>query len=623
MCGIAGELRCQSGPSGADWAEISNLMRRRGPDDHGRWDDDGHGTLVFRRLAILDLSARGHQPMIDPSGRYVLVFNGEIYNFRELRSDLESRGETFTSSGDTEVLLRALICWDVAALERLNGIFALAFYDTVDKTLLLARDHAGIKPLYFMQDQRGVVFASQYNQILRHPWSAEKDVDDSALRLYLRHGYIPAPFAMLSQTSMLDQGCWIRFAADGKTQNGSYWSFPYPLEPTLSGNEAMEAVDAAIRDAVRRQMVSDVPVGAFLSGGIDSPLIVAEILETGHSNIRTYTIATGDPESDESDDARQYAAELGVDHVVETITPNQALSLLPDVIESQSEPFGDYSIFPTMLVSKFSSQEFKVMLSGDGGDELFWGYPDRSADLIHFAPDFRTPHKIRRLRSRIREVLGRGRAASLTQKSIGDWYRIRHTRLKHGGLQNIFPEINNYDEDFAGYDYAGFDQDEAAQWLRLNEYRYHLTMVLLKVDRASMHFSQEVRVPLLDKEVVQTAAQVDWKSCLSLDKRLGKQPLRDALARHVSHQTKAKRGFEAPMSNWLRGPLREQFEDLVIKRDEFFGQRVDQQALRSLYDRHLSGYEDHAAGLWPLLSLYLPLSLNQQLPVMPRLIVEH
>lgn len=604
MCGIAGELRYQPGSTGADWAEISKLMRRRGPDDDGLWDD-AHCTLAFRRLAILDLSARGHQPMIDPTGRYVLVFNGEIYNFRELRTDLKARGVTFSSSGDSEVLLKALIYWDIAALERLNGIFALAFYDNVEKTLLLARDHAGIKPLYFMQDERGIVFGSQFNQILRHPWSATHEIDDDALRLYLRHSYIPAPFAMLSRTSMLDQGCWIRFAADGKTQNGSYWSFPYPLEPTLRGNEAMEAVDSAIQDAVQRQMISDVPVGAFLSGGIDSPLIVAKILETGHSRIRTYTIATDDATSDESDDARLYAAELGVDHVVETITSSDALSLLPDVIESQSEPFGDYSIFPTMLVSKFSSQEFKVMLSGDGGDELFWGYPDRSAELIRFAPQFRSPYTLRLLRSRLREMLGRGKASSLNQRSIGDWYRIRHTCLKRGWLQRVFPEINDRHEEFEGFDYAGFDQDEAAQWLRLNEYRHHLTMVLLKVDRASMHFSQEVRVPLLDKEVVQTAAQVDWSSCLSLDSKLGKQPLRNALARHVRHQTRAKRGFESPMSDWLRDPLREQFEDLVMNRDDFLGQRIDKGALRMLYDQHLSGAEDHAMGLWPLLSLAL------------------
>ncbi len=604
MCGIAGELRYQTGRSPADWAKISDLMRRRGPDDHGLWEN-GNCTLAFRRLAILDLSARGHQPMIDPSGRYVIVFNGEIYNFRELRADLEARGETFSSSGDTEVLLRALIVWDVAALERLNGIFALAFYDTVDQTLLLARDHAGIKPLYFMRDERGVVFGSQFNQLLQHPWSADHSVADKAVRLYLRYGYVPAPFAMLSGSSMLDQGCWIRFSADNTVEQGRHWSFPFPESPSLTGEDALDAVDSAIREAVDRQMVSDVPVGAFLSGGIDSPLVVAKILESGHSNLRTYTIATDDATSDESDDARRYARKLGVEQVVETITPDQALALLPDVIESSSEPFGDYSIFPTMLVSKFSAEEFTVMLSGDGGDELFWGYPDRSAELIRFAPVFRRPYPLRRLHALARQVLGRGRGSSLTQRTIGDWYRVRHTRLKHGWLQRVFPDIDTDPEEFDGYDYSGWQQDEVAQWLRLNEFRYHLTMVLLKVDRASMHFSQEVRVPLLDKEVVATAAKVDWQSCISLDTRTGKLPLRAALARHVNNQTTTKRGFEAPMSSWLRGPLREQFEDLVLNRGDFFGQPVDRPALRDLYDRHLAGERDFSPGLWPLLSLAL------------------
>ena len=604
MCGIAGELRYAPGPTAADWADISRLMRRRGPDDEGRWDDP-NCTLVFRRLAILDLSARGHQPMTDPSGRYVLVFNGEIYNFRELRAELEARGETFSSSGDSEVLLRALICWDVAALERLNGIFALAFYDTVEKTLLLARDHAGIKPLYYLRDDRGVLFGSQLNQIIRHPWSADHDIDPHGLRLYLRYGYIPAPHAMVSQTAMLDQGCWVRFTADGKAQHGTYWTFPFPLEPSLSGDAAMDAVDSAIREAVQRQLVSDVPVGAFLSGGIDSPLVVAKILESGHSNIRTFTIATDDAASNESDDARRYAAELGVEQTVETISADDALALLPDVIDAASEPFGDYSIFPTMLVSKLSSEAFTVMLSGDGGDELFWGYPSRTSELIRFAPTFRRPFALRRMQSLARQALGRGKASSLNQRSIGDWYRVRHTRLKSGWLQRVFPGIDAGNHEFDGYAYSGWEQDEAAQWLRFNEFRYHLTMVLLKVDRASMHFSQEVRVPLLDKEVVETAAKVDWQSCLSLDSRTGKLPLRAALSRHVRHQTTSKRGFEAPMSGWLRGPLRERFEDLVLTRDEFFGQPLDRHALRALYDRHLSGDEDHARGLWPLLSLAL------------------
>jgi len=603
MCGIAGELRFDSGPSSADWARLSELMQRRGPDDSGLWDEDGSCTLAFRRLAILDLSQRGHQPMVHSSGRYVLVFNGEIYNFRELRKDLESHGETFRSTGDTEVLLTALARWGTDALARLNGIFTIAFYDTSDRTLLLARDHAGIKPLYLMTDKRGVVFGSQFNLLLRHPWRRDHGIDRDALRLYLRFGYIPAPLAILEDTSMVEPGTWVRVSNNGERQVGRYWQFPFPADADLFGPEALEAVDTAVTNAVRRQLVSDVPVGAFLSGGIDSPLVVAKMVEAGHPDMRTYTIATGDSETDESFDAGIYAAELGVAQVTERITPEHALAMLPEVIEASTEPFGDYSIFPTMLVSKFSSNEFTVMLSGDGGDELFWGYPERSGELIRRSRDFRVPYVGRRIRSLLRQAIGRGKAGSLHMKSIGDWYLLRHTCLKAGWFERVFPGRPVDDDRFDGYEYSGFDQGETAQWLRANEFQYHLTMVLLKVDRASMHFSQEVRVPLLDMEVIETAARVDWKSCLSLDSKVGKQPLRDSLARHVRHQSRTKRGFEAPMSQWLRGPLREQFEDLVLGRQDFLGQAINRPVLRSLYDRHLSGEEDHARGLWPLLSL--------------------
>jgi asparagine synthase (glutamine-hydrolysing) len=329
------------------------------------------------------------------------------------------------------------------------------------------------------------------------------------------------------------------------------------------------------------------------------------MIEAGHPQLRTYTIGIEDDEADESAAAERYARELGIEQVVEHITPQAALALLPDVVAAASEPFGDYSIFPTMLVSRLASRDFKVMLSGDGGDELFWGYPQRSAELIRFAPTFRIPYPLRRLRSLLPRYRGDGEAPALTNMTLGDWYERRHTRMRGRWLARIFPDLPALPADFRAFEFASRDRDETAAWLRWNEFSYHLTMVLLKVDRASMHFSQEVRVPLLDRAVIDIAHQVDWRACLDLDSLTGKLPLRRSLARYVSSQTQAKKGFEAPMAEWLRGPLRERFEQLVLAPGELLGQAVDVTALRALYAEHRAGHRDHARGLWPLLSLAL------------------
>jgi len=274
MCGICGELQLGDRPARdeATIAHLSALMARRGPDAAGHWRDGAHAWLAFRRLAILDLSPAGHQPMLTPDGRYALVFNGEVYNFAALRAELERLGVGFRSTGDTEVVLQALAHWGTAALDRLNGMFALGFYDRRERSLLLARDHAGIKPLYYLRDDAGLFFASQYDQIMRHPWAAGRPISAGALALYLSLGYIPAPRALLEGTHMLPPGAWLRFDGDGRCEQGAYYRFPVYQKPELRGATADEAVNAAVTDAVRRQMVSDVPLGAFLSGGIDSPL---------------------------------------------------------------------------------------------------------------------------------------------------------------------------------------------------------------------------------------------------------------------------------------------------------------------------------------------------------------
>ena len=605
MCGIAGELRFSSGASRADWQAISDLMMRRGPDDSGAWADD-RCNVVFRRLSILDLTAAGHQPMLSADARFVLVFNGEVYNFGELRRDLEQRGVTFRSHSDSEVVLYALAEWGRDALKRFNGMFALGFYDSREQKLLLARDHAGIKPLYYLQSQAGLMFGSQYDQLLAHPWSEGLSYTPQAASMYLHLASVPAPFAILDRTFMLEPGCWLEVDRDGRMSQGCYYQFPRHHTPTLHGQEALDAVDAAITAAVKRQLVSDVPIGAFLSGGIDSPLICAKMRDAcGTSGMHAFTIGTGDDKTDESQDAVRYARELGIEQTVEHIAPDDAVNLLDDVVAACGEPFGDFSIFPTLLVSRLARRNFTVMLSGDGGDELFWGYAQRFGNLMAGVADFRHAPLGRRVRQIIRRLTRSRQTGSYRYGSLGRWQRAVHSHLPETRLEQIFPGLSAWPAEYDVYEYSGSDPDEAAQWLRWNEFVGHLTGVLLKVDRASMYNGLEVRVPLLDREVIDVAVQVDWRDCFDAAKRTGKIPLRESLARYVRFQSSIKKGFEPPMGRWLRTSLRPMMEDILLKRESLAGVSVNTEALRTLYQEHLDGLRDYGWGLWPLLSLAL------------------
>ena len=606
MCGIAGELRFRTKQAAcADWDTISSMMSRRGPDDRGFWADDEYCILVFRRLAIIDLSPRGHQPMTVESGRYTLVFNGEVYNFMDLRRQLENRGVTFRSASDSEVVLYALIEWGTEALAKFNGMFALGFYDAVEKKLLLARDHAGIKPLYYLLCDDGIVFGSQYDQLLAHPWSAHCEVSEEALGLYLRLGYIPAPWALKENTHLLEPGMWLEVSAEGHHQRGRFYMFPQYAEPSLRGEEALEAVDEAITAAVKRHLISDVPVGAFLSGGIDSPLVVAKMRSASSKVIETFTIGTGEKHTDESAEARAYAKEIGVEHTVNYISPGQVLDLTADVIDACGEPFGDYSVFPTLMVSKLASRDHKVVLSGDGGDELFWGYPSRFGRLIQLTDDLRSPLLMRRLQWGMKRVLSRVDDRCLLMDSLGNAHRAMHARLPEGLLHNIFPSLPAWPSGNNLYMYDDRDPDRIAQLSRWHELVHHLTMVLMKVDRASMYNSLEVRVPLLDRQVIDTAAKIDWHDCLHVGQKLGKLPLRHALARVVKHKTLGKRGFEVPMAAWLKTSLKEMFEEQVLKRTDILGLEINRRALCRVFEIHVNGRYNYARGLWPLLSLAL------------------
>jgi len=501
------------------------------------------------------------------------------------------------------VVLYALAEWGKPVLERFNGMFALAFYDSLEKKLLLARDHVGSKPLYYLTSPRGLVFGSQYDQLMAHPWAKGLKTNPGALSLYLCFGYIPAPYAILERTHLLEAGSWLEVDRTGKINEGRYFEFPKYQVPDLSGLDAYEAVDAALLGAVQRQVVSDVPLGCFLSGGVDSPLVTAMAQSLSHKPVKAFTIGVQNSVLDESGDAIQYAKRIGAEHQVEMIRFDQVSSLVAEVAEACSEPFGDYSIFPTLLVSKLASRQVKVMLSGDGGDELFWGYTGRMRNAIRFAHLFKLPFWLRKLRWFALKRPGEWNLRYF--KTAGEWYQSNHKHNFDPWLQAIFPGFSPFPQDYAQYYYSGSDPDQTAQWVRWNEFTGHMGNGMLKVDRGSMYNSLEVRTPILDREVIATALRVDWHSCLDVEKDIGKLPLRHTLAKRVAVQSEGKRGFTVPMGDWLRGPLREMFEDLVLAKKELLGLEVNQATMWKNFQEHLEGQFNRDWGLWIFLSLAL------------------
>ena len=610
MCGLVGSFAFHDEAGDVlanDLRPLIARMARRGPDDEGAWTDGRRCALGFRRLSILDLSRLGHQPMATPDNRHHLVFNGEIYNFRELRDELVSNGHVFRSTGDAETVLAALAAWGPAALERMNGMYALAIYDRIEQRLLLARDHAGIKPLHYALTPRGVVFGSQYDQLLAHPWLRGASFNPDGLALYLRFGFVPAPYGLHVGTYQVESGQWLAFDAAGIVRRGRSFELPRWQSPDLSGEAAVEAFDAALDRAARRHLIADVPVGVLLSGGIDSPLVAAAARAQHNGAMQAFTIAVDDPAHDESADAARYAGELGVVHVVERVGASDALALVEDVARASTEPTADHSMFPMLLVSRLARRHVKVVLSGDGGDELYWGYTSRFGSTIEQARYFGWPKLARLGAIGARRILHRGGATRdiLDYETLGRLYQRKHTLANEMDLAQILPTLPTLPRAFTAFEFDGVDLGDTAQWVRWNEFQIHLARVLAKVDRASMFHSLEVRVPLLDREVIEVAWRTDWATCLDLANRVGKRVLRSALARRVRHATAGKRGFAVPMHHWLVGPLRPLLHDLVLARPELGGLPLDRAALRTVEQQLVAGDHSKAWGLWMLLALAL------------------
>jgi asparagine synthase (glutamine-hydrolysing) len=626
MCGIAGIYRVEgSGARGAFEAAVrgmAGLMARRGPDAQGYWSDlGGHLDLGFRRLAVLDPRAEANQPMVSHDGRSVLVFNGEIYNFREIREELRRRHVPFRTTGDSEVLLEALNLWGEDAIGRLNGMFALAWYNIRERTLLLARDHAGIKPLYYFVHPRGggVAFASQFDALLHTPWGPPGELRLDVVHLYLRLHHIPPPYGLLENTFQLEPGRYLVVKPDGRVQKKAWWTLPRDPEPDLSGAEAREALAEALEHAVCRHRVADVPLGVFLSGGVDSPLVTAVARMQTDRGLKAFTIGNPGWWQDESEAAAAYARHLDVDHHLHSIDGDEAVGAVEDVLSAQYEPFADFSLLPTLLVSRLARREITVSLSGDGGDELFFGY-ERPRSLLRNGGDFRWPWLVRAaLYGAGRYGLGTPRSSAIVAGSPGDYYFDVNTRLKEHELARLAPGLPGLPEDFNLYAFDRYrGKRDLANFSRWVEFYGQLQRGLKKVDMASMHESLEVRTPLLDREVVDVSLRIDPFDSLRNGDR--KAVLRESLLQHVPAElvSRSKLGFAVPLGKWLRGPLREWAEETLVDASWPTEGVLDQEAVQSYWQQHLSGRRDLKWGLWTILSLVTWLKQHERMKTMPQ-----
>jgi asparagine synthase (glutamine-hydrolysing) len=626
MCGITGFMDSSVQSSAEELTAIATRMSdsllHRGPDDAGVFADPEFGVaLGHRRLSILDLSEGGRQPMISANGRYVLVYNGEIYNYRELQTDLSQKGVRFQSHSDTEVLLEAIAAWGIReTLDRLNGMFAFAVWDRAERKLTLVRDRLGIKPLYYGWFGSCFLFGSELKSLRQHP-SFQGEIDRNALALFLEYGYIVSPHSIFQRVSKLCPGHFLTVSPVSSDSSVSpaqpqcWWSLQDVIQRAgksttdYSYEDKLDMLRERLTDSVRRRLVADVPVGTFLSGGIDSSLVTALAQQVSSNPVKAFTIGFQEPEFDESEHAKRVADHLGVEHVMQRVTAAEAREVIPQLSSMYDEPFADSSQIPTHLVSRIARQEVTVCLSGDGGDELFCGYDrypyiDRIRRKIVWCPrSVRAPmsRMYRRIRNRLRH---RNRTSSMLEQicsTRGDRelysLLIRHWEAGRevviGGdsnrvtthLNDYWPGKNNFMESASAFDAVTYLPDD----------------ILTKVDRASMAVSLEARTPMIDHRVVELA----WS--FSLDDKFhhgsGKHPLRTILNEFVPSELfdRPKMGFGIPLGDWLRGPLRDWAEDLLseerLLREGWFNPRP----IRIRWEEHMQGKLNWKNPLWNVL----------------------
>lgn len=617
MCGICGYVHLDSaGRASADiLAGMMATLAPRGPDDAGTYVT-GPAALGHRRLSIIDL-ATGHQPMANEDGSLVIVYNGEIYNFPELRETLEKQGHRFRTHADTEVVLHAYEQYGAACLERFNGMFAFAVWDARKRSLFMARDRFGKKPLYYGVFGGQFIFGSELKAVLRHP-AVTRRIDRSAVSRYLAYEYIPAPQTIFDGISKLEAGTSLCLER-GAVQTARYWDIGFDHAPSFDLEEAKRRIPDLLRESVRKRLISDVPLGVFLSGGIDSSSIVAMMAELRDpGTIKTFSVGFREKGYDESSDARLVARHFGTDHHEEILDPRTMLEVLPRIVAVLDEPFADSSIIPTYLVSRFTRRTVTVALGGDGGDELFCGYPSFRAHALARALAF--------LPDRLKEApLGllagmappAGKYASVRSKmtrfmrGFGYPDAVRH-QVWTGSFapreqERLFLPAPGFDPDpLAVYaptrryaeDACRLDPLDRAAYLCLKTYLPD--DILTKVDRASMANSLEVRAPFLDSAFAAYAASIPpaYKLRGATAKWILKESMRSRLPAPILD--KKKQGFAVPVGAWLRSDLREllaaAFDKKKIDSEGIFSYDY----IRSMLRDYLEGRRDLRKEIWAL-----------------------
>ena len=616
MCGIYGEFFHKKSLTDKKAFLIENDKNiNRGPDMQGYWTNSENCQLGFRRLSILDLSEKGNQPMTSLNGRYAIVFNGEIYNYLELKAQLINKGYHFKTTTDTEVLVNYFECFGIEkTLDIIDGMFAIALYDIDKNKLHLIRDFAGIKPLFFSFYDKELIFGSRYDQISKHPLNYGLNIDKQVLKTYLTMHYIPAPYGILEHTFQVEPGELITIDDSANLDKRYYWRLPKIKEKDLITNqdEAIELINNGLNQAVKNELMADVPLGCFLSGGIDSPLITY-FAKQSEPTIKAFCIGSDSMTHDESEDAKKYADLIGCELHLDKMNAKKAADILLESVHHLKEPFADYSIIPTYLLTKHSKKYGTVMLSGDGGDELFFGYERFYSVLKNLKWNF-IPRQFRYLVYGIDKLLFKGKHINggILASSFGEAHKGLHSRFSDDTMNSIFPNLKSISsKTIECYNYATKNNElEMLHSMRNAEFYGMMQKTLAKVDRMSMANSVEVRVPFLKKSFIEAALKIHPK--LSYGKHKKKQILKDLLLRLLpkSPINNIKRGFSIPLGKWLQEDLKEIFHQQLFDQNFINTFEISERGLQQLWNEHQTGKKDHK---WSIFTLYSLAVWHQQL----------